>query len=422
MMRIQNTTKNKLATLKPISLLAFTIFALVFTSCESDDDNNEPTEETEVENLYAVFWRVNTADGRVNYVSLVDDVMDGEIDPSNAIEVSGYSRFFAQQDAGYFIIGDGEDLSFTRYNVSEDGKTIVEGDKFSFVNKGVTSLQKRNVFLSDTKAYYIDNTQGQIIIWNPEEMIITGSFDLPTEFANGYQGFTTELGYGNYLLNGNKLNIPVGWINFDNNTHLDKTGLAVIDVENDVVLSYSEDTRCALAVEAAFTPNGDAYYGVSERYHFSTAARTKEDCGCILKVASGSTTFDQDYDPYFMNQIEGEQVGIGLTNSFQLNHGYVKVLDTDVLAWSPDVEGINYYGLAWETYEINLLENTILGKVDRPLVPSYSENIFKFDEDSYGTIKVIDNENYKVVKYATDGSYIEGIQVPGYISNMQRIR
>ncbi|MFB9051607.1 hypothetical protein ACFFVB_00820 [Formosa undariae] len=408
--------------MKHISLIALTIFALAFTSCESDDDNNEPTEETDIENLYAVFWRVNTADGRVNYVSLVEDIMDGEIDPANAIEVSGYSRFFAQQDAGYFIIGDGEDLSFTRYNVSEDGKTIEKGDKFSFINKGVTSLQKRNVFLSDTKAYYIDNTQGQIIIWNPEEMIITGSFDLPTEFANGYQGFTTELGYGNYLLNGNKLNIPVGWINFDNNTHLDKTGLAVIDVENDVVLSYSEDTRCALAVEPAFTPNGDAYYGVSERYHFSTAARTKEDCGCILKVASGATTFDQDYDPYFMNQIEGEQVGIGLTNSFQLDHGYVKVLDTDVLPWSPDVEGINYYGLVWETYEINLAENTILGKVDRPLVPSYSENIFKFDEDSYGTIKTINNEDYKVVKYAIDGSYIEGIQVPGYISNMQRIR
>src|SRR5699024_12721959 len=87
--------------------------------------------------------------------------------------------------------------------------------KFSLANEGVTSLQARTVFLRDTKAYYIDNTQGQIVIFNPEKMEITGSFDLPEKFANGYKGFTTQLGFNGYQLNGNRLSIPVGWINFE---------------------------------------------------------------------------------------------------------------------------------------------------------------------------------------------------------------
>lgn len=423
-MKTENRKTTKFMGIRGVSLMLLAMFAFTFFSCSSDDDVTEtdPDPDNEVEDLYAVYWRVNTPDGRTNYVSLVNDVMEGKVDPANALEVSGKSRFFAQQDAGYFIIGDGEDLSFTRYNISEDGSSFEEAGKFSLSNKGVTSLQRRNVFLSDTKAYYIDNTQGQIVIWNPQEMTITNSFDLPKEFANGYKGFTTQLGFSGYQVNGNRLNIPVGWINFENNTHLDKTGLAVINVESDQVISYNEDTRCALAIEPAFMPNGDVYYGVSERYHFSKEARAKEDCGCILKVAAGDDSFDEDYDPYFMNQIEGEKVGLGLTNSPKLNHGYVKVLDTDILSWSEDVEGINYYGLVWKTYEINLPENKIVGKVDRPLAPSYAERIYKFGDESYGAVKVSDEEDHKVVKYNADGSYVEGLEVPGYISNMQRLR
>lgn len=408
---------------KVIGLMTLTILAFTFTACSSDDDSTaEP--DMIAKDVYGVFWRVDNPDGRSNYVSLVNGIDEGSVDPSNALEVSGKSRFFAPEGADYFVIADGEDLTFTRYDISENGKSIEEGEQFSVSNKGVTSLQKRNVFLSDTKAYYIDNTQGQIIIWNPETMEITGSFDLPSEFADGYMGYTTQLGFGKYQLDGDRLIIPVGWVNFQNQSHLDKTGLAIVDVKQDKVLSYSEDERVALAVEPAFVDNGDVYFGVSERYAFSKEARQKENSGGILKVASGANEFDQNYDPDFMKQIDGEKVGIGLSNAPKPNHGYVKVLDTDLLPWSVDVEGGDYYGLVWETYEINLPENKIIGKVDRPLAPAYSENLYTFEENGiyYAAIKVSDNDEYKVVKYAQDGSYVEGLSIPGYVSNLQKLR
>lgn len=407
-----------------VSLIAIAALVLTFTACSSDDDNSaDPDPNPGGEDLYGVFWRVDNPDGRTNYVSLVEGIENGNVDPSNALEVSGKSRFFAPEDADYFVIADGEDLTFTRYNIGENGQDITEGGKFSVSNEGVTSLQKRNVFLSETKAYYIDNTQGQIIIWNPETMEITGSFGLPPEFADGYQGYSTQLGFGKYQLDGNRLIIPVGWVNFQAQTHLDKTGLAIVDVQQDEVLSYSEDDRVALAVEPAFMDNGDVYFGVSERYAFSKEARSQDHSGGILKVASGSNEFDQNYDPDFMAQIDGESIGLGLSNSPKPNHGYVKVLDTDKLDWSQDVEGSDYYGLVWETYEIDLPQNEIIGKVDRPLAPAYSENLYTFEGSGiyYAAIKVSGSE-YKVIQYNTDGSYTEGLSVPGYISNMQKVR
>lgn len=400
--------------------MAMILFGLILSSCSDSSTGPDPEPPAE-EAVYAVYWRLNTPDGRTNYVSLVSDLMNGEVDPSNALEVAGQSRFFSQPGSEYFVAGNGETLTFTRYNITSEN-TIEEGGQFSLANEGVTSLLNRNVFLSDTKAYYIDNTQGQVIIWNPEEMSITGSFNLPEELADGYQGFTTQLGFNGYQQNGNRLSIPVGWVNFDANTHLDKTGLAILDTENDQVLSYTEDTRCAMATEPAFTDNGDVYFGVSERYHFSTAARATEDVGCILRKAAGADEFDQDYDPYMMDQIEGEKVGMSLFNSPKKDHAYFRVLDTDLMEWSADIEGIDYYNTVWNTYEINLPENEVTGKVDLPHGPSYSAPIYQVDGFLYSRLKLNDEGEHKVIRYSADGSYEEGITTPGLISDVVRLR
>lgn len=402
-------------------LLAIIMLGVTFSSCDNNsvtDPDPGPQEE-----LYAVYWRLDTPDGRTNYVSLVNDLMkNGEVDPSKALEVPGQSRFYAQPQSNYFLTGNGENITFTKYTVSEEGNNFEEGEKFSMANEGVQSLQARTVFLSDTKAYYIDNTQGQIVIFNPEEMKITGSFDLPKEFANGYKGFTTQLGFNGYQLNGNRLSIPVGWVNFEAATHLDKTGLAIVDTQNDEVISYTEDTRCALATEPVFMDNGDVYYGQSERYHFSKEARKNENVGCILRKEAGANKFDQDYNPYMMEQVEGKKVGMSLFNAPKEGHAYFRVLNTDKLEWSPDVEGIKYYDTVWYTYEINLPENKVVGKVDRPLGPSYAEQPFNINDNLFGTLKINDEGEHRVIKYAPDGTYEEGLTTPGYISNLVRIR
>lgn len=51
----------------------------------------------------------------------------------------------------------------------------------SFASVGVTSLgeyQANFQFLSETKAYFFDGATAQIVIWNPEEMTVTGRIPL----------------------------------------------------------------------------------------------------------------------------------------------------------------------------------------------------------------------------------------------------
>src|SRR5699024_11988474 len=158
-------------------LMAFVILGLTLSSCSDDSSIASPEPEPD-EALYAVYWRLDTPDGRTNYVSLVNDLMGGEVNPAEALEVPGRSRFYAQPQSNYFLIGNGENLTFTKYKLSEEGSKFKEGEKFSLANEGVTSLQARTVFLSDTKAYYIDNTQGQVVVFNLEKIENTASLDL----------------------------------------------------------------------------------------------------------------------------------------------------------------------------------------------------------------------------------------------------
>ncbi|WP_200978203.1 hypothetical protein [Echinicola sp. 20G] len=396
------------------------LFSVAAFSCNDDETETIDDNTEEGGDLYAIFYRVSTPDGRLHYTTLINDLMTGSIDPSNAIETSGNARFFAPDSEEYFTIADPADYSFTRYNITEDNK-IWEGEKFSMANEGVTDLQNRNIFLSQTKAYYIDYTQGQIIVWNPETMAITKSFNLPEQLRDGYQGNWVTMPFYDFQIVGNRLYIPAGWMNWENETYVDRTGLAIVDIENDAVISYSEDDRCPLAVMPAIMENGDAYYGTSYYLPYATTSRQKEDCGCILKVEAGADGFDQDYDPYYMDQIEGYRVGISLGKSPKENHGYVRVLDTEKLAWSPEMDGSDYYSLSWMTYEINLPEQTVVGKTNLPYAGSYVGSPYYIDGKNYGSISDEDG-NSTIIRFAPDGSYTEGITLPGSLMGIQKVR
>lgn len=55
----------------------------------------------------------------------------------------------------------------------------MERGRLSFAGLGVTRLQNRVVFIDESKAYYIDETGAQLIIWNPRDMLIERTVALP---------------------------------------------------------------------------------------------------------------------------------------------------------------------------------------------------------------------------------------------------
>ncbi|MEM0940992.1 MAG: hypothetical protein AAF600_21625 [Bacteroidota bacterium] len=406
---------NRFSKAKGLFSILFCLLFIAFSSCSSEDsDKTEPQGP-----LYSVFWSVNLPDGRANYISFVDDLITGTIDQSSSIELFGYTRYFPNSGQNYFITADNEDFSLTRYNVDDEGKVTIE-NTLSLKNEGVTWIYNNHVFVNDLTAYYIDTSQGRIIIYDPEEMIVTGYIELPEQMRTGYQGFETGYSIDPKVVDG-KIYITVSWINWDTGDYLHKTGLTVVDVNSNSILSYSEDDRVPIATSNIYAENGDIYFGISADAHF-TSTRSLEDFGGILKVKAGSNEFDQSFDPYFMNQIEGKRIGLGLGQSPIQGRAYIRILDTSLAEWSPEGDGSEYYGFVFDTYEIDLETNTVLGKVDLPKAPSYFwPQIISIDGEMYSALE---GEEYgTLIRYSSDGSYVEGLKTPsGSINSFSRFR
>ncbi|HEX6245353.1 MAG TPA: hypothetical protein VFZ61_30735, partial [Polyangiales bacterium] len=335
--------------------------AVALHACASDG-RELPTFPKDVP-LYAVFTQVETADGESAYLG-VTDTLDGEVelDLSRSLEVPGASRFYAPSSGGFFALGSNEDYSITRYDLDEQGRPRESG-RVSFAAIGVSRLHFRAVFVSETKAYYIDHTQAQIVVWNPRTMEIERSIQLPEELQNGYEGYTTVLPYHRYPLVQDRLFIPVSWYNFEQGTARDVTGLVVFDTDKDEVISYTETDRCAGASELAFDANGDVYYGTSVNHPFYAFAqdpqqRAVERPGCILRIRAGEQEFDPDYLVKLSDVVQGG-VAMGLTDGAEPGIGYVQVLDEDEQRWSDVTSEDEFWeSAAWRWWRLDLAKGT----------------------------------------------------------------
>ncbi|HKO91576.1 MAG TPA: hypothetical protein VJU61_10510, partial [Polyangiaceae bacterium] len=309
--------------------------------------------------LYAVFTSVETDEYEATYLGLTPSLEGAaELDTASALEAPGGSRFYAPRSGGFFAIGSNDDFTVTRYDLGPDG-SLVETNRMSFAGIGVTRLQNRVVFVDETKAYYIDETAGQIAIWNPTAMTLEGTFRLPEPLADGYDGYSTDLPFGRFPLVDGRLFIPVAWYNFEAGTAREVTGLAIVDTTTDSVSSYTETERCAAATELAFDDNGDVYYGTGVNYPFYAHAndpdlRTATQPGCILRVRAGQQEFDPDY-LLRVTQLTGGGTGMGLTDAATPGTAYVQVLDESLLPWAEIQDEDTFWEEpAWNWWRVDL--------------------------------------------------------------------
>lgn len=83
-----------------------------------------------------------------------------------------------------------------------DGE-LVHGERVSFANFGLSSLFFPPTIVSDTKAYYLDPSSLQIIVWNPSAMETIGA--LPLAAAD------RQKGYGRQCFNGRASSTDSSW-------------------------------------------------------------------------------------------------------------------------------------------------------------------------------------------------------------------
>lgn len=271
------------------AILALSL-ATALAGCGSDP-NGETQGSTEGP-LNLIHSGVQSTDDRLNYFTLTDDLASaGTIDYGQSLELPGRARLYAAEGIGFFAIGDGEDLTITRYELADDG-TLVAGDRFSLQNEGVTRMGAQAVhFVSPTKAYYKDAGQTQIIVWNPSTMEIEQTIPLPGDLVR--EDHLT--GLSDWAERDGEAYFAVSWYTPEYDQVHPGTALVRVDTDTDEV-TVTEDERCR-GLKTTGTMDGDLYFFSDVINGFGHAVYPDEggQRDCILRVRPGADAFDPDY-------------------------------------------------------------------------------------------------------------------------------
>jgi hypothetical protein len=116
---------------------------------------------------YAIVTTLFQADGQTSLLGVIDDpALPGDFDTARAAEIGGAAALFGRDGRSLFAIGSSDSASVTRYVLSDDGVLEPRG-ALSFSPYGIGSAFKRPElvpFVSDTKAYWIDDTSQQVVL------------------------------------------------------------------------------------------------------------------------------------------------------------------------------------------------------------------------------------------------------------------
>lgn len=116
------------------------------------------------------------------YLHASAELPQGKLDLDNSLELPD-AVVVGNGEA--IFIGNNERISFQRYEVNEDYTFTMVGE-FSLQNYGVDYINNDPLFFSATRAFYVDATRGQIIVFNPTTMEITGDIQVPEILREDY--------------------------------------------------------------------------------------------------------------------------------------------------------------------------------------------------------------------------------------------
>ncbi|MEM9493994.1 MAG: hypothetical protein AAGC55_32905 [Myxococcota bacterium] len=219
-----------------IALLA--VIPLVGCGDDSSDSTDPDAGEPPVsENAYLVLTRVLDPSGRNAYVSILPDLEPAEVDLGQALEFSGRARAFAHE--GDVMIMNSETGEITRYDVDER-LNLIEGETLSMTGLGITRFISAFIFISPTRAYYVDSNTLQLVVWNPQTMELVSNFSI-AEIER--PGFTIAV--RRPRLSGDRVLVPIAWSNSSNLRP--SVGLLILDAQSDQVISVLEDERCTIS-------------------------------------------------------------------------------------------------------------------------------------------------------------------------------
>lgn len=258
-------------------------------------------------------------DSRQSYVGVFPDIPSGDVTAEGMREFG--DAYFSVYDGSVFVF-EREQGEILRLEADEDLR-LVEGGRISFANYGV-QFSADNTFISPTRAYMVDGGSGQIIVWNPREMIITGSFDANIPQREGLETFPgVGVFHGDYVV------WPVMSSYFDTVSFYPKMVALVASATTDDPPFVVEDDRCLPTYRGYSNSAGDIYFhGNADGgwRHYTMQADIPP--ACVLRMKAGEVSFDPAFS-----------IDIGAATESPIIYGSWRVSDRYWIerVWDPEV-------------------------------------------------------------------------------------
>ncbi len=242
--------------------------------------------------LYLVKTRVFNNDETTGYLTLTDS-LDAEPDYDRSLEIPGGGVLYAAPGIGNFLVGSGDEPVIARYEVGPNNE-LAKGAELSFANEGVAYLYAGSViFVSSSKAYYVDLDQLQAIAFDPTQMAITGTVSLEGASREGF--FTS---FGQAIVREDGVYFPAAWYTDPDWDRVPSGSMLVhLDPETDEV-TFASDPRCTGMLAALTTEVGDTYF-FSDMFNTFARRGYGADHGvadCALRLNAGDTRFDPEWE------------------------------------------------------------------------------------------------------------------------------
>lgn len=270
--------------MKRISMI-LTSAAGLLAACGDDPVDPGPGDP---EPAYLIASQIETSDGASTLLALTSDMPAGELDLTTAFEIPGYAEIQVLGDD--LIVSASESFTITRYGV-EDG-VLVEGERMNLSDRGLAWMGE-SAFLDDERAFLMNESQLEIIEWNPSTMTVTRSWDITgmqrPDWGHEFRGWYLRPSDGVIFFYWAYTNDRVEFVN--------DLVVGVFDT-SDGSLEVRVDETCPASAGFGgfFDEQGDLYliadnFGGFTRFGDFPDPKT----ACILRIKDGERDFDPAY-------------------------------------------------------------------------------------------------------------------------------
>ncbi|WP_438030506.1 hypothetical protein [Sorangium sp. So ce233] len=259
--------------------------------------------------MYALTVQVFGPDGgdTQSYI-LVTDTLDSDqpLSLDDGVEVLGRALGVGPDGGGAVFVASDAAATVTRYDLQQDG-SLEEGDTVSFQGKGLAKIGEYGSqfhFVSETKAYFFDGPTAQVVVWNPEEMAVTGDIPLDSLVV---PDATLTYSSAPPLRLGDDVITFGGWRVGPEVPSL--AAVVVVDSATDEATVVTDD-RCGYVRDGVEGPDGMIYVA-TEAYGAAVHRLNPDNAAapCMLRFDPETRQFDPDFHVEISTLFDGDTAG-----------------------------------------------------------------------------------------------------------------